>query len=199
MAWNKYYIFIKPAPQESMEEVLKMLKLQHYRPVGKVPLEATNKPTTLFAGVYNNSLMIVHPEMPFEFFTDKQSVTEKIFIEHFETSEIAALVENSTVGLFSYAVMQNGKKIRMKDGADGTIYHNEGALLPEEVAIAKEKIFHDDDLAEMKSDGMSQKEIDNMVAFEASWRIPDRLTRRYLGEEVSTIYPSRVMLMRYEL
>jgi hypothetical protein len=198
MAWNKYYIFIKPAPVASIDDILLSLKLHDYKPVGKVPLEATNNPNTLFAGVYNGNLLLVHPDLPFEFFHDQPSAKEQLFINCFPGSEIAVLIENSTTGLFAYAIIDKGKKVRMKDGADGTIYHDEGALLPEEIAIAKEKIFSDEDLEEMKADGMSQNEIDHMVAFEASWRIPGRLTRRYLGETVSTIYPGNVMLMRYE-
>lgn len=198
MAWNKYYIFVKPAPAVSIDDTLRRLKLQDYKPVGKVPLEATNKPTTLFAGVYNGSLLLVHPDLPFEFFNDKPSATEQLFINCFPDREIAVLVENSSVGLFSFAIIDKGKKIRMKDGADGELYHDVGDLLPEEIAIAKEKIFQDDELVEMKANGMSQKEIDHAIAFEASWRIPNRLTRRYLGETVRTIYPGNVMLMRYE-
>lgn len=198
MAWNKYYIFVKSPKLADSNEILSRLNLGQYKPVKEVPLHFSNKPETLFTGFYNGNLIIVHPEIPFHFFNNTQRETEKLFIETFPDNEIAALVENSTVGLFSYAIIENGRKVRMKDGSDGEIYHDTGELLAEEKEVLSEKIFADDELEEMKENGMSEDEVDAMVKFEASWRVPNRLTKRYLGETVNSIDTNKVMLTMYE-
>ena len=132
MAWNKYYIIVKSPKLTDTEEILTKLNLGRYKATEKVPLHYSNKPETLFTGFYNDSFIVVHPDLAFHFFGDTQTETEKLFIATFPESEIAALVENSTVGLYSYAVIDNGQKIRMKDGCDGEVYNDKGDLLPEE-------------------------------------------------------------------
>lgn len=198
MAWNKYYIFVKSPKVTDISVILSKLNLTEYKPIEEVPLHYSNKPQTLFTGFYNGNFLIVHPDLPFHFFSDTPTDTEKLFIDTFPNSEIAALIENSTVGLFSYAIIDHGHKIRMKDGSDGEIYHDEGELLPEEKEVLSEKIFEDDEIEEMKEDGMSDEEVDAMIKFEASWRVPNRLTKRYLGELVGSMDTDKVMLTMYE-
>lgn len=199
MAWNKYYFFVKSPQLTAMPTVLEQLGLGQYQPQEQVPLHASNKPKTLFTGFYNNSLLLVHPDLVFEFFADEPSETEKRFVATFPGCEMAALIENSTVGLFGYALIVNGQKIRMKDGSDGQIYHDTGEQLPEEQHVLAETIFGEDELDEMRADGMSEEEVEATIRFEASWRVPNRLTKRYLGEEVGSLDPTKVQLTRYRL
>jgi hypothetical protein len=198
MAWNKYYIFVKSPKLTDINAIISKLNLGQYKPTKEVPLHFSNKTETLFAGFYNGNLLIVHPDIPFHFFNDTQSNTEKLFIETFPDTEIAALVENSTVGLFSYAIIDKGQKVRMKDGSDGEIYHDIGELLGEEKEVLAEKIFDDDELEEMKENGLTEDEVNATIKFEASWRVPNRLTKRYLGETVNSIDTNKVILTMYE-
>jgi hypothetical protein len=198
MAWNKYYIFVTTPKSNDLADILSKLNLGQYKPVKEVTLHYSNKPETLFAGFYNDNLLIVHPDLPFAFFSDTQSETEKLFADTFPDSEIAVLIENSTVGLFSYAIIDKGKKVRMKDGCDGEIYHDEGDLLMEETEILSEEIFGADEIEEMRENEMSDEEIEAMIKFEASWRVPNRLTKRYLGETVAQIDSEKVLLTIYE-
>src|SRR6059058_3098861 len=140
MAWNKYYIFVQSPAMTDIDEIRSRLNLAGYKPTKEVPLHYSNKPQTLFTGFYNGNLLIVHPELPFGFFSDTRSEIEQVFVDTFPDSEIAALIENSSVGLFSYAIIDHGLKIRMKDGSDGEIFHDEGELLPEEKEVLSEKI-----------------------------------------------------------
>jgi len=121
MAWNKCYIFVKAPKLTDTNEILSKLNLSQYKAKREVPLHYSNKPKTLFMGFCNGNLLIVHPDLAFHFFNDTQTDTEKLFVDAFPDSEIAALVENSTVGLFSYAIVNKGQKLRMKDGSDGEI------------------------------------------------------------------------------
>jgi hypothetical protein len=110
MAWNKYYIFVKEPKLTDAYAILSKLKLENYKAKEKVSLRYSNKPNTFFMGFYKGNLLMVHPDLAFHFFNDEQSDTERLFIETFPDSEIAALVENSTVGLFSYAIIDRGTK-----------------------------------------------------------------------------------------
>lgn len=197
MAWNKYYVFVKAPESTDMDTLLVSLGLGHYKPVEKVNLLDSNKPETLFAGFYQGNLLLVHPDLAFHFFGEEQSETERLFIQTFPGKEIAALIENSTVGLFGYAILENGHKVRMKDGSDGEIYHDAGELLPEEQVILAQEIFGEDELDEMREDGMSEEEVRAAVAFEASWRVPNLLSARYLGEPVRSIDIEQITLTRY--
>ena len=198
MAWNKYYIFVKSPKVTDINEILTKLNLTEYKPTKEVPLHFSNKPQTLFTGFYNGNLLIVHPDLPFHFFGGDQSETERLFIDTFPDSEIAALVENSTVGLYSYAIIDKGQKVRMKDGCDGEVYNDKGDLLPEEKEIFSEQIFPEDEIEEMREDGMSEAEIQAMINHEGSWRVPNLLTKRYLGETVGSMNTDKVMLTMYE-
>jgi hypothetical protein len=196
MAWNKYYIFIQSPGLTDLAEALSKLNLGHYRPVKQVALHLSNKPETLFAGLYNGCLLVVHPDLPFQFFTDEQSETETMFIREFPDAEIAALLENSTVDLFGFAVITKGKKIRMKDGCDGEIFHDEGEPLPEELESLSEAMEEMGE--ELREEGLSEEEIKNEVAFEAAWRVPNLLSKRYLGEYAGAIDTEKVQLTMYE-
>jgi hypothetical protein len=198
MAWNKYYIFVKSPVLTHINAILSQLQLTAYKPVKEVPLNFSNKPETLFTGFYNGNLLIVHPDLPFHFFGEEQSETERLFIETFPDSEIAALIENSTVGLYSYAIIEKGKRVRMKDGCDGEVYNDKGELLAEERAIFSTQIFPEEEIDEMREGGMDEEEIMAMIQHEACWRVPNLLTKRYLGEPVREMDTDKVILTMYE-
>lgn len=198
MAWNKYYIIVKSPKLTDTKEILTKLNLEHYKPTEEVPLHYSNKPETLFTGFYNDNFIVVHPDLAFHFFGDTQTETERLFIDTFPGNEIAVLVENSTVGLYSYKIIDNGQEIRMKDGCDGEVYNDKGDLLPEEKEILSQKIFEDEEIDEMKKDGMTDEEVAAMINHEASWRVPNLLTKRYFGETVGTIDTDKIMLTKYE-
>lgn len=196
MAWNKYYIFVKSPGTSDLGEVLQNLNLGHYQPAQEVPLHLSNKPETLFAGFYNDCLLLVHPDIPFQFFADEESETEKLFTRIFPDAEIAVLLENSTVDLFGFALIEKGKKTRMKDGSDGEIYHDVGEPVPEEKESLDETL--QDMGEELREEGLSEEEIREEVSFEAAWRVPNLLSKRYLGDYVGAIDPTKVMLTMYE-
>ncbi len=197
MAWNKYYIFVKSPKTKDLGEILKQLNLGHLKPTETVPLHYSNKPETLFAGFYNDNLLLVHPDLPFDFFNANQTDTEKLFIKTFPDTEIGVLIENSTVGLFSFAIIKNGQKIRMKDGSDGEYYNDAGDLLPEEKEILTQKIFEEEEIDEMKEMEMTDEDIEASRIFQASWRVPNLLSKRYLDECVSDIDTDKVKLTKY--
>lgn len=185
MAWNKYYIFINPIVNTDISNILLQLNLSHYKPLRQVPFHQTNKPKTLFAGFFNSVLLLVHPELPFEFFHKSPTETEKRLTSVFPDAEIGVIFENGTVNMFGFTLIQNGKRIRMKNGCEGEIYNDEGEQLPEEKEMLSETIFCEDEIDSLKQDGMSEEAINSLIKFEAGWRIPDRLIKRFLGSSLS--------------
>jgi hypothetical protein len=199
MAWNHYYITIKGPEFGDLGTILARLNLGAYQPVREVELHEANKPTTLFAGVYEGNLLLVHPELVFKFFGPEQSDEERLFIQTFPEAEIAALIINESVGLFGFAVIVAGKKVRMKDGCDGSYYNDLGEPLPEEQATLSGTVFMEEELEEMREDGLSEEEIQAMIKFEASHRVANLLTARYLGKLLLELDSRKVHLTRYEI
>jgi len=62
-----------------------------------------------------------------------------------------------------------------------------------------EEIFMEEEIEEMKESGMSDDEVEEMIKFEASYRVPNRLTERYLGEPVLERDTEKVKLTKYAL
>ena len=199
MAWNQYYIFVKGPNFDGLDldAVLARLNLSAYKPVEEVNLGQASKPKTLFAGVYNGNLVLAHPDLVYKFFEPKQSEEEQLFIETFPDAEIAALEINESVSCFGFALIVNGEKIRSKNGCDGQVYNDFGATLPEESEVLAEEIYSLDDLEDMRDGGMSEEEIEAQIKFEASYRVPNRLTRRYLGKSVLQCDISTIRLTKY--
>jgi hypothetical protein len=196
MSWNKYYIIVTRQEGVTPEEVRDRLGLQGYAVQGRVNLWETNKPETLFIGQYRDCILIVDPEMPFQFFLPEPSPAEQLFERTFPDSEIAVLIENGTVNLFGFAIIKKGKRVRMKDGCDGDIYHDIGKPLPEELEISNSIIFPESELEEMR-EGSDEDEVARMIDFEASWRTTNALGKRYFGVPLGSLDGNEIMLTRF--
>jgi hypothetical protein len=199
MAWNHYYIFVKGPQFSDLDSTLARLNLGAYKPVRQVELHEANKSATLFAGIYEGNLLLAHEELLFKFFGPEQSEEEGLFIQTFPEAEIAVLIINESVGLFGFALIVAGKKVRMKDGCDGSHYNDVGELLPEEQKVLSGDMFLEEELDEIREDGMSEEEIKAMMQFEASYRVPNLLSARYLGKPVLQVDPRKVHVTRYEI
>ena len=135
--------------------------------------------------------------MTYGFFAAEPADLEKKLVAAFPSSEIAALAENSTVGEFGYTIIDNGQRIRVKHGCDGEIYTDLGERLPKEQAILSRHIFDPEELDEMREE-MDEQEVQNMVAFEASWRTPSEISKRYFGNIINKLDTKAIKLIRYK-
>jgi len=195
------YILIKGGAKVEVNDVLHALGLTDYVPEKDVMLYETNKAKTLFIGQYNDVLIITHPDLPFDFFAEKQSETERKLIQLFPTNEIAVLLENEQVGAFGYAIIEQGVKVRMKDGADGEFYNDYGSLLPEELIMQGEilrgEIMPEDEIEELRED-MSEEEVTKHIEFEACWRTPGLIAKRYFdGQTLNNMLGSDTKVTRF--
>jgi len=197
MSWNKYFIFVKRPKLTNINEILKKLRLDHYKPEKEVSADYTNKPTTLYVGLFNNNLFIVHPDLPFLFYRQTPSETEKRFTETFPDSEIAALVEDGTVSLFGYSIIDKGNRVRLLNGSEGEYHISIGNTIPEEIESIEQTTFNKEEINYMQEDGMNNEEIEKMRIFESHWRVPSLLTKRYLGKRIDQIDTDKVILTKY--
>ena len=196
MAWNKYYVVVTDQPAIQPEEVMAKLKLRGYVKNGRSNFAATNKSNDLFIGNYGNLLIIVDPDLPIALFEESPSAVEKLFTDVFPNAEIAALVENSTVDEFGYAILKNGRRIRVKHGCDGEIYTDIGDFLVEEQLMLSCEIFSKEEIEEMSMD-MDEEAVKNAIQFEASWRIPSELSKRYFGCVIDNLPPDDIQLTHF--
>jgi len=171
--------------------------LTGYEPAGKANFLQTNKSDDLFIGTYKDNLVIANPGLTYGFFAAEPSEIEKRFVAAFPSSEIAAIAENSTVGEFGYAIIDKGQRIRVRHGCDGEIYTDIGDALQEEEEISAGHIFDPEELDEMRED-MDEEEVQNMVAFEASWRTPAQISKRYFGDCIDNLDKDDIQLTRYK-
>jgi hypothetical protein len=199
MAENYYFIFVANQEPVNLDRLLLKLGLAEYEPAEEVDLHHTNKPKTLYVGHYHNSLIFAHPDLPFQFFKAESSETEKKFIACFPDTEIAALIENTTVGLFGFSIIEKGRKIRMKDGADNKYFNDFGELLPEEKESRQEILLDEEEIEGLREDGMEDDEIERHIQFQADWGVPNLISKRYLGEYHGAIEASKVKMIKYRI
>lgn len=196
MAWNKYYIVVTNQQGVTPTDVLTKLGLNGYQSAGDANFLQTNKSDDLFIGSYKDKLVIANPDLTYGMFFAEPSDIEKSFVAAFPSSEIAALAENSTVGEFGYSLIDNGQRKRVKHGCDGEIYTDFGETLPEEQEILAGHIFDPEELDEMRED-MDEEEVQNMVTFEASWRTPAQISKRYFGDVIDNLDTEAIKLTRF--
>jgi hypothetical protein len=197
MAWNKYYIVVANQQKATPIEILTKLGLTDYKPAGDAYFFQTNKSDDLFIGTYGDKLIIANPDLTYSFFTAEPSDVEKRFVTAFPSSEIAAFAENSTVGEFGYSLIDNGQRVRVKHGCDGETYVDIGETLPEEQEILAGRIFDQEELDEMRED-MDKDEVQNVIAFEASWRTPAQISKRYFGDRIDNLDTDAIKLTRFK-
>jgi len=200
MAWNQYYIMVSNQNSPISKEQLGKLGLGKYEEVGKVKLDETNKPTTLFTAHFSNSIIIVHPDLPFKLSEEKPSEEEKKFIDCFPNSTIASLIENSSVNMFGFTIIEKGKRVRMKDGSDGEIYNDYGEPLPEESESYKDFASRmDDDEKEELIEDLGENGFEDYLKFQAAWSVPNMLSKRFLGEYIGAIEGDKMEFTKYKL
>lgn len=197
MAWNKYYIVVTNQQEANPIDILNKLGLTAFNQSGTASFFETNKSDDLFIGTYGDKLIIANPDLTYGFFANEPSEIEEKFVNAFPVSEIAALAENSTVGEFGYAVINNGKRIRVKHGCDGEIYMDIGGKLLEELEILAGQIFDPKELDEMRED-MDEEEVQRMIEFEASWRVPAQISKRYFNSRIDNLDTDAIKLVRFK-
>lgn len=193
MAWNKYYVFVNGAEVRDVEKLL----MKELAPEKEVNLFDTNKPQTLFAGEYNGCLVLVEKDLPFGFFGAELDAKAKALVDLFPEAEIGALLQNASIGQYGYTLIREGKRIRTKHGSEEEVFFEFGTPLEEERESPDEPLFEEEELEDMREDGLSEKEIRKIIRFERDFRVPGKLVKRFLGVVFNELDPELVKLVRY--
>lgn len=199
MSWKIYLIIINNAANINTADIPQKLGLGNAKPTKEISLHEAQYAKGTSVGKFGDKIFIVSQDLVFNFYDKVPSEFEKGICEAFPHSEIAILTLNGTVDLYGYNIINNGKRQRVKSGADLDLYVDYGNPLPEEIALSKEKIFDDEELKEIKADN-SNEQVKKILDQEISIRTTFRLTKRYFGkpfDEVGSDY-EKIQVTLYE-
>lgn len=199
MSWKLYLIIISNAININTTDVLQRIGMNNLKPKKEISMHEAQYMEGISIGKYGDNIFIVSQDLVFRFYDKTASAFEKKICDSFPNSEIAVLTLNGTVDLYGYNLIRNGKRQRVKSGADLDLYIDYGEKLSEEIAISKEKIFEKEELKEIKANH-SNDEFKKIVDQEISIRTIFRLTKRYFGlqfTEAGSDY-EKIKVMLYE-
>lgn len=183
MSWKIYLIIISNATNINVAEVPSKLGLNNLKPTVEVNLLEAQYKDNISVGRYEDKIIVTAKDLVYDFYQNIPTEREKRFVAAFPNSEITVLTIHSSSYLYGYSIIRNGKRIRVKHGADTEKYIDQGEKLQEEIDIRKGEIFTNEELKDMKGD-YSKKELENVIDHEASFRVPFRLTKRYFGKQI---------------
>ncbi len=147
MSWNALAIIIHKPTQIDNIELLEEFGFQNLKEIKDRIFQVAMEPyiNTIYIGSYQNNLLICETDLPKQFFKDIETQTEFILERIFPNSEICSIVIDSSVNLWGYSLIKNGRKIRAKAGsAKKGIFVEFGELLEEEKElIGKSKVNKD--------------------------------------------------------
>ena len=182
MSWKIYLIIISNANNINTSDVPKKIGLDNLKPTKEISIHDAQYAKGTSIGKFGDKIFIVSQDLVFKFYDKTQSEFEKRICDSFPNSEIAILTLNGTVDLYGYNIIKDGKRQRVKSGADLELYVDYGAKLPEEIALSKEKIFDDEELKDIKGDNLKE-DVKKIIDQEISIRTTFRLTKRYFGKQ----------------
>lgn len=199
MSWKIYLIIISNANNINVSDVPKKIGYDSLKPTKEISLQEAQYEKGISIGKYGDEIFIVSQDLVFKFYDKTPSEFEKKICDLFPNSEIAILTLNGTVDGYGYNIIKDGKRQRVKSGADLNVYVDYGNKLPEELAISKEKIFEDEDLEEIKAEN-SKEDVDKILDQAISINTTFRLTTRYFGKQLDEIGSDyhKIMVTLYE-
>ncbi|MGC3945522.1 MAG: hypothetical protein QM762_13565 [Chryseolinea sp.] len=134
----------------------------------------------LFIGRYGQVLILVNGPITWEFLRTDLSATEEAFIKAFPSSDIVSLSYASTSTSYSYVVIRNGEKIRVKHGSQDGPLIDHGEPLPLELEIGIDDLLSPGDLEDLRSD-RSALELEFTLDGLRGSAVMHRLVSHYLG------------------
>ena len=204
MSWNKCCIFITNPPEQQPEKLLSILSLEDYEVVSTACIQETIKfylddPVPTFLGVFNNVLIVISANLPSLFLADSLSERAQSIIHAFPNSEILAMYENGTAYSFGYAVIRQQQRIRLRIGDDGLVLKDFGQVLMEEEefqAHMQQNGGYQALVEEYLGNGLSPNESRQKAEFELGWRMPRRLSAKYLGHPLDVLEGRAIPLVK---
>jgi len=158
---------------------IKVQELDNLKPITEVSFySAQSVDKGICIGKYEDKILIVSQDRIFGWYEKEATPFERQIISLFPNSEIAALTLYDTVGLYGYSIIKDGKRVRIKSGADSEVYIDIGDKLKEEDDVIKKEIFSPDEMKEMKQK-YTAGEVERFVENEVGVRVTSALLLRY--------------------
>lgn len=136
MGWKLFCVIIKNDSKVEEAEVLRQIGFQKIEKIGRSSPETAFYPdeNEVHSGVVGDCRLIFSQGLPEDFIGGMElSLTEEKLIEMFPNGSILAAVLHSGNNTYGYALIENGKKVRLKAGhADRAVVMDEGEPLEEE-------------------------------------------------------------------
>jgi hypothetical protein len=174
MGWKIYLIIISNVANNNTADIPQKIGMSNVQPGKEISINEAQYAEGTSIGKYEDKIFIISQALVFKFYDKTPSDFEEKICEAFPNSEIAILALNGTVDLYGYNIIKNGKRQRVKSGADLDLYINYGDHLPEELAVSKEEIFDKEELIEIKADNskeQSNKIIDQEISIKTTFRL----------------------------
>jgi len=185
MGWKASTIIINEPTNTDHFQLLEKLGFTSLRKIDDRPFEVVMNPNDneVYIGTYKNNLLICAQELPMQFFEDHETATESTFMNLFPSSEICSIVLHSTVNLWGYAILKEGKKIRARAGSadDGTFIESGEPLEEEKEILSKSTLNRQGErtyLFEGDDEAMSEDQVGENFVF--------AVCKRYFGEELDS-------------
>ena len=169
--WNRYCIIITGVQPADTAGLALRLQLPGYAPAGVATFVDAVRSGDLSVAWYQGSMVLLSQELAYDMLSPQPSALEGRLIALFPRAEIITVIGNSTSYYFGYAVIKEGKRLRLKEGGDGEVFRAIGAPIPEEDKTAATDLFSADELSDMHGRMMTQLEINRLTNFEAAWHV----------------------------
>ena len=192
MSHNPAFVLITNVPEQSYELLLQKLNLDMYirsqnnagfgRDGNVNLLNVTYDFFTdrLWIGHYDQVLILVNGLLAHEFLRTDSSSTEEAFVQAFPWSDIVSLSYGSSSTSYSYVVIRNGKKLRVKNGSqDGSVI-DFGEPLPIEHELRIDDIIAPYDLEELRAERLPD-EVETVLEGMRGSTVMHKLVPHYLG------------------
>lgn len=178
MGWKIFVTFVKDAGNiEINDDLIKSLGFKDFEFIEKTNFIEGPEIGELYVSKYNNHLLIANADLIWQFTKPNVSQTEKTFIKKFPDKEIFSL--SLGYGTY-YCLIENGKKIRLREVGD-EVYQDFGDLLPEEIYLKKENLFNEEELELMKSE-LTDEEFEQQYQSALAYETAFELTKRFFGK-----------------
>jgi hypothetical protein len=146
MGWKASFILIDTLETKPFEDILTKIGFTGLEKTQDLSLDSVIYPKDkyVYIGFYKGNLIISAQYLPFYFLDRGSNIVERKVVELFPGTEICALSLSSTINHWGFAIIKDGKKIRLKGGvADSGTVMDIGEPVKEELPLLSRSRLND--------------------------------------------------------
>lgn len=178
---DKIFLIIISAVHLSMADVRARLDLTYLKPVDTISLaEAQLRADHISIGQSGDEIFIVSNSLVSNFFESNPTAFEQKVAQVFPNEHITIITLNNRISMYGYAVIDHGKRVRVKSGAQNIVYIDKGNELDEEANVSRETLFTEKQLDALKVT-YTKAEARNIISNAAGEKVLPMLLQREFG------------------